>query len=79
VLVYFSEYLGGVGKMSGKTSGKTLDLISQNNEITIPKLSKTIGVTERTIERNLKKLQEQNKLTRVGSAKGGHWKLIDQE
>lgn len=61
------------GKASGKTSGKILDLISENNAITIPELSSKIGVTERTIERNLKKLQEQKKLARIGGAKGGHW------
>ena len=65
------------GKMSGKTSGKILDLISENNGITIPELSNKMGVTERTIERNLKKLQEQKKLSRVGGAKGGHWELIN--
>jgi len=63
------------GKMSGKTSGKILDLINENNEITIPELSNRIGVTERTIERNIRKLRKEGKLKRVGGAKGGHWKL----
>jgi len=63
------------GKVSGKTSGKILDLINENNEITIPELSNRIGVTERTIERNIRKLRKERKLKRVGGAKGGHWKL----
>ena len=62
-----------------KTSGKILNLINENNGITILELSNKMGVTARTIERNLKKLQEQKKLSRVGVAKGGHWELIVRE
>jgi ATP-dependent DNA helicase RecG len=66
------------GKVSGKTSGKILTLIARNNEVTIPELAKVIGVTERSIERNLRKLQEQKYLKRVGGAKGGHWELVNK-
>jgi len=65
------------GKMSGKTSGKILAHIKEDTKITIPELSEKIGVTERTIERNLQKLQEENFLKRVGGAKGGHWEVIE--
>ena len=40
------------GKTSGKTSGKILEFIKENAYITIPELSKKIGITERSIERN---------------------------
>jgi ATP-dependent DNA helicase RecG len=66
------------GKTSGKTSGKILAQISQNKYITIPELSERIGVTERTIERNLQRLQQDNQLKRVGGAKGGHWEVIEE-
>ncbi|HMQ46596.1 MAG TPA: DeoR family transcriptional regulator [Saprospiraceae bacterium] len=49
-----------------------LALIKENRYIAIPELSEKIGVTERTIERNLQKLQEEHLLKRVGGAKGGH-------
>jgi ATP-dependent DNA helicase RecG len=64
------------GKTSGKMSGKILALIKENRYITIPELSEKIGVTERTIERNLQKLQDEHFLKRVGGAKGGHWEVI---
>jgi ATP-dependent DNA helicase RecG len=64
-------------KTSGKTSGKILTYIKENNEITIPELAQLIGITERSVERNIPKLQEQNKLIRVGGAKGGLWKVPD--
>ena len=67
------------GKMSGKTSGKILALVKVDGYITIPELSQKIGVTERTIERNLQKLQQDNLLKRVGGAKGGHWEVVDDD
>ncbi len=38
-------------------------------------LSIFIGVTERSIERNIQKLQKEGKLKRIGIAKGGHWQV----
>ena len=64
-------------KTSVKTSVKILELIKENSEITIPKLAKQIGITERSIERNIQKLQKDNKLKRIGPDKGGHWEIID--
>ena len=64
------------GKMSGKTSGKILTAFLQDVNLTIPELASLIGVTERSIERNIKKLQEQGRLHRVGAARGGHWVVI---
>ena len=63
------------GKTSGETSGKILAALKQDRNLTIPELASFIGVTERSIERNIKKLQEQGRLRRVGPAKGGHWEV----
>jgi len=64
------------GKTSGKTSGKIIAALEKDRNLTIPKLAELIGVTERSIERNLKKLQEQKRLRRVGPAKGGYWEVL---
>lgn len=64
------------GKTSGKTSGKILDALKQDRELTIPELAGLIGVSERSIERNIRKLQEQGRLRRIGPAKGGHWEIL---
>ena len=66
------------GKVSGKTSGKILEAIHRNTKITIPELAASIGVTERSIERNIKKLQTEKLLRRVGPAKGGYWEIIEK-
>jgi predicted HTH transcriptional regulator len=67
------------GKTSGKTSGKIIKLIKENSYITIPEMALIIGVSNRSIERNLQKLQNNNKIKRVGPAKGGYWKIIDNK
>ena len=65
-------------KMSGKMSGKIIALVDENKNITIAELSKKIGVTERTVERNIQKLRTAKLLERIGGAKGGYWKVIDE-
>jgi ATP-dependent DNA helicase RecG len=76
--IVFSRPVGKTsGKMSGKTSGKIINLILENSFISIPEMASVIGVAERTIERNIQKLQKENKLKRIGGAKGGHWEVIE--
>ena len=66
------------GKTSGKTLGKILKIVGENGQVTIPGLAEMIGVTERSIERAIQKLQTQGLLKRIGSAKGGHWEIVDK-
>ena len=65
------------GKKSVKTSGKILALIRENELVTITELAVAIGVSERSIERNLKKLQAEQRLSRIGPANGGYWKVSE--
>ncbi len=62
-------------KVSGKMSGKILAHLVAHPAATIPELALLMDVTERTIERYLRKLQEDRLLKRVGPAKGGHWEV----
>ena len=65
------------GKMSGKTSGKILAAVKQNARITIPDLAAFIGITERSVERNIQKLQAAGLLRRIGPAKSGYWEVVE--
>ncbi|MBU0910540.1 MAG: putative DNA binding domain-containing protein [Proteobacteria bacterium] len=65
------------GKTSGETSGKIIEFMRKNSLITIPELAEKIGVTERSVERNIQKLQASGVVRRVGPAKGGHWEVIE--
>lgn len=63
------------GKTSGKTSGKILHHMQENSRVTIPELATALGITERSVERNIHKLQREGMIRRVGPAKGGHWEV----
>ena len=67
------------GKTSEKTSEKILELINQNGQITIEELSERIGKTSRAIEMQIKKLKEKKLVERIGSDKGGYWKIVKKE
>jgi ATP-dependent DNA helicase RecG len=64
------------GKSSVKTSVKILQAILENAEITIPDLADRVGITTRSVERNIRKLQEEKRLCRIGPDKGGHWEVL---
>jgi len=55
-----------------------LNLIIQNNKITISEIAKNMKVTKRTILRDIEKLKNNNLLIRIGSEKGGYWKVTEQ-
>ena len=66
-------------KESGKTSGKILDIISDNPNITIPEISEMLGITERSVQRNMHNLQKDGKIKRIGSRKTGYWQIIREK
>ncbi len=59
-----------------KTPEAIIALIQDNPEITRQQMAQMIKKDIRTIGRAIKKLQEQNKLKRIGSDKTGHWQLL---
>ncbi|MBR0118084.1 MAG: winged helix-turn-helix transcriptional regulator, partial [Prevotella sp.] len=63
-------------KTSQKTSQKIIDLIKEDPYISTSKMAEIIGVDRRNIARNIKKLQEQGIVRRVGPDKGGFWEVI---
>ncbi|GAB6060836.1 winged helix-turn-helix domain-containing protein [Desulfonatronum parangueonense] len=68
---------GETGKTSEKASEKILRAARKNPGITIAELAVSIGVSTRSVERNIRKLQDGGRLARVGSDKGGHWEVRD--
>jgi ATP-dependent DNA helicase RecG len=63
-------------KMSEKTPESMLRLIVQNPLVATAELSLVLGISTRTVARNLRKLQQDQRLERVGGAKGGHWQVL---
>ncbi len=63
-------------KTREKTREIILALIKENPTITTKVMAERIGITDKGIEWQLRKLKEENILKRVGPAKGGHWEII---
>jgi len=63
------------GDNFSRSEVKILDAITANPHITINELSDQIGIGTTAIENNLKKLKTKGAITRVGSARGGSWKI----
>jgi ATP-dependent DNA helicase RecG len=64
-------------KTSEKTSEKILSMMKDNENITIAELTEAIGVSSRSIERNIDKLKQEGKINRIGADKGGYWQIIE--
>lgn len=41
-------------------------------------IAQSLGITSRAVEKNIKILREEGRLIRQGSARAGHWKVIDK-
>jgi predicted HTH transcriptional regulator len=65
-----------ITEAGAKTSVKILQAILENAEITIADLADRVGITTRSVERNIRKLQEEKRLRRIGRDKGGHWEVL---
>ena len=55
---------------------KILNNIFRDRFVTVKKLSKIVGISERKIKENISKLKQKKLLKRVGPDKGGYWKVI---
>ncbi|MDD3990901.1 MAG: putative DNA binding domain-containing protein [Desulfobacteraceae bacterium] len=61
----------------GKTSGKILEACKKRPSVTIPELAELIGITERSVQRNIQNLQKDGLLQRIGGRKEGHWEVME--
>nr|WP_319564764.1 winged helix-turn-helix transcriptional regulator [uncultured Rhodoferax sp.] len=62
---------------AGETSEKILAAVRENAQITIPELAALLGISTRSVERQLRQLQDLHRLKRIGAAKGGYWQVVD--
>ena len=68
-----------VGEKVGEKEKQILYHIRKNDAITYKELAGLIGVTEKSIYKNIEKLKQKGHLKRVGPAKGGHWEILTVE
>lgn len=58
------------------TDIRVLELLKGNNKLTAKQLSEECQLTERTINRSLRKLKALNQIQRIGSNKTGYWRIL---
>ena len=63
----------GINIRLNATEQKLLCLLIDHGEYTQEQMAKEIGVSVRTVERNLSSLQRKGKVERIGSKKNGRW------
>lgn len=54
---------------------KVLNIIEENNGITVKEISVAIGISEDGIRYHIKKMKKAGLLEYVGSSKSGHWEI----
>lgn len=62
-----------------KASRQIYKLISQNPQINISQIAMSIGLSTRQVQKYMSRLQELQKIIRVGGRKNGQWQIIDEE
>lgn len=63
------------GTVNGIVNG-TVKMIKENPNITLDELAEAIGKSRRTVARQVKQLQEEGVIRRIGSDKTGYWEVI---
>ena len=63
----------------GETAANILCLMLEKPENTLDSIANTLGVTRRTVEKQVKKLKEVGIVSRVGSNKSGSWQVDIKE
>ena len=51
-------------------------LLKEDNTLSPAQLAKQLGVTARTIQRDLEKLSKAERIKHIGPDKGGHWEVL---
>lgn len=58
---------------------KIIELIVENNRYSATQMAGKLELSQRTIQRYLKQLQDKKIIKRIGSAKSGYWKIIKKQ
>ncbi|HWR61783.1 MAG TPA: winged helix-turn-helix transcriptional regulator, partial [Clostridia bacterium] len=62
-----------------ETQMKIVELMKQDNRITIPRIAESVGIAKRNVESNIAELKKKGIVVRVGSRKNGQWEVIKDE
>ena len=66
------------GTIDGTMALRIMDALRAEPSATMDNLSNTLGIARRTLVRYMNRLQEDNKIKRVGGRRYGHWEIIKE-
>jgi ATP-dependent DNA helicase RecG len=67
----------GEEKSREKSREKILKMIRQKQTVTIQEMMDSLGLSRAGVEKIVKKLQQERRISRVGPDKGGHWEVVE--
>ena len=76
VTVFASEEVDKVTDKVTENQKVIIELINKNNNYTTAELAQKVGISQRKVKENLRKLKEKGLLKRIGSAKRGYWEIV---
>ena len=65
-------------KKYGRNTEEILKIMVKNPESTAQIMAEQINISASTVEKNIAKLKDAGIVERVGSTKGGYWKIKEQ-
>ena len=66
------------GTMNGTMALRIMEALRAEPSATMDSLSNTLGIPRRTLVRYMNRLQEDNKIKRVGGRRFGHWEIVKE-
>ncbi len=78
-IIFKRSQLQKLGDKLGDNQRKIVELMRQDKFISIPKLAEKVGISMTAVENNITKLKEKGIVQRIGSAKGGHWVVVESK
>ena len=66
------------GTIDGTMALRIMEALRAEPSATMDNLSNTLGIARRTLVRYMNRLQEDNKIKRVGGRRYGHWEIIKE-
>ena len=76
-LPFDQEMIESRGKSKGKSKGKILELMKNDEKISVPEIAEIIGLTIKGVEKNIKQLKQEGVITRTTDTKSGEWIVND--
>ena len=57
---------------------KILMLITENPSVSKREMSEAIGISTTAVDKNIASLKKKGLIKRIGSARGGHWEVMEK-